>query len=411
MRILPAIVGFLAVIPSASSCLWDRDTLAEEASGRLEVVETVVGQFERKPRRFYEMRATRLLAEIEKPGASAELYDDLAVALDQVGRSSDAIAWMEKKRAVVERIRDSSARREQEYRLLANLGTFYAHRWARSTDDPRPKADLEKAIELIRQAIALNPHAHFGREKYQLQALEWYLAGEQPLEIKPPQTASEARSANVRLTFVHRDEVQARPDEALRGLCGIIQLGNAWENLDLTRTLLRACSVAEHGSLAQLAAWRAGELEKAGRTSAHGHLRQLARPENADLAEIAQLELDLRAEPHDTESLQTFYREARAVADENNSARLAFLEARFAAGAHPDTHPDFWRDAPVVKPLPLLPGAGFGRLLSMLRRFDPVTLLCALAACGVLLAYGWIVRSRRERRARLASLRYPVSAG
>jgi tetratricopeptide (TPR) repeat protein len=48
------------------------------------------------------------------------------------------------------------------YTTLANLGTFYAH-----------KGEIDKGLEIIKKAVALNPKAHFGREKYQIKALEY----------------------------------------------------------------------------------------------------------------------------------------------------------------------------------------------------------------------------------------------
>jgi hypothetical protein len=64
---------------------------------------------------------------------------------------------------------------QHRYRYLANLGTFHAHDWIRRPKEARNSdlASLRRAEELLRAAIELNPDAHFGREKYQLMAIEW----------------------------------------------------------------------------------------------------------------------------------------------------------------------------------------------------------------------------------------------
>jgi hypothetical protein len=82
-------VLLLSVIP-AVACLWDRDTLKEEAAGKLDTVKAITGWFDRYPPRYYEMRLQRVTKELaEKPDA-LELYDDAGVACDRLGRS----AWM-----------------------------------------------------------------------------------------------------------------------------------------------------------------------------------------------------------------------------------------------------------------------------------------------------------------------------
>ncbi len=47
-------------------------------------------------------------------------------------------------------------------RTLANLGTLYLH-----------SGNASRGKELIARAIAINPDAHFGREKYQLWLAEY----------------------------------------------------------------------------------------------------------------------------------------------------------------------------------------------------------------------------------------------
>ena len=50
MKILAALQLVTALaLTTTLACLWDRDTLAEEASGNLEVIKVITGRFPRNP--------------------------------------------------------------------------------------------------------------------------------------------------------------------------------------------------------------------------------------------------------------------------------------------------------------------------------------------------------------------------
>lgn len=62
------LIGFallLGLTLSVVACLWDRDTPAGEAAGMPEVVAVLTGRFERNPPLFYEMRLSRVTAELQ----------------------------------------------------------------------------------------------------------------------------------------------------------------------------------------------------------------------------------------------------------------------------------------------------------------------------------------------------------
>ena len=162
-----------------AGCLWDSDTLRTEATGAPGLVETIVGRFDRYPPLYYEMRLERVATELDADPAdhpkNLAAYDDAGVACDRLGRHDEAIEWMSRKRTALDALPASEERTEHEYRYLANLGTFHAHRWIAAGADRSDMADIERARDLIAQAIELNPDAHFGRERYQLMALEWIL--------------------------------------------------------------------------------------------------------------------------------------------------------------------------------------------------------------------------------------------
>ncbi|MBS0657174.1 MAG: hypothetical protein JSR82_02860 [Verrucomicrobia bacterium] len=344
----PALIlaALLAALP-AHACLWDRDTLAAEARGHLDVLSTVLGDFPQPSRRFYEMRAERVQQEIEAAPdrAPAALYDDLAVALDQTGDATAAIGWMEKKSAAIARLTDPKAKAEQEYRRLANLGTFHAHRWFRNAARDTDLADLHAAIAKIGEAIALNPNAHFGREKYQLLALEWYRDG---------RTQDTARQL---VTFLPPKLEPAEAEAAIKGICGIIQLGNAWENPDLFVALWFATRAAKHASLGVLVEARLLQLIELKRSSLHPALAE--NPWAAAGEAFHKLLPPERYWPVENEKLPAlaqFYAAARRVTAANQTVRDAFAEERFAEDRHPDTDPKFWQGAPKPAKLPPMPG-------------------------------------------------------
>ncbi len=128
------------------------------------------------------MRLERVTAEMEQSPAKASLYDDAAVACDRLGKPTEAIAWIEKKKQFAEKEDVAPGQPSTHYKTLANLGTFHAHRWikaSKSGQSPDPK-DLQEAIRLVSSAIEEYPQAHFNRERYQLLLLRW-LNGEETI--------------------------------------------------------------------------------------------------------------------------------------------------------------------------------------------------------------------------------------
>ena len=175
-RTLTALALLLGLPLSVAACLWDRDTPADEARGLPEVVAVLTGRFERNPPLFYEMRLDRVTDHLQSHPEDLAAYDDAGVACDRLGRGDEAISWMEKKRAQLDGLDASRPEvKEQLYRYHANLGTFLVHRWVRQGADRAKIDEVKAARDEIARAIEINPNAHFGREKYQLRALEWII--------------------------------------------------------------------------------------------------------------------------------------------------------------------------------------------------------------------------------------------
>ncbi|MCA9001136.1 MAG: tetratricopeptide repeat protein [Planctomycetes bacterium] len=150
---------------TALPCLWDSDTLDTELRGLPDSFDLVVGRWHRHSDAYYEDRVAKLGSRTDLALAD---FDDLAVAYEHLGRRDEAIATMARKADALAASPDS----EHQYRYHANLGTFYAH-----------AGRFDEALTELRTAVKINPDAHFGRERYQIEAIEYVAAAQQDPEI------------------------------------------------------------------------------------------------------------------------------------------------------------------------------------------------------------------------------------
>ncbi|MFT4547901.1 MAG: hypothetical protein ACI8XO_000202 [Verrucomicrobiales bacterium] len=339
MRAHPITASILFValaLQSSLACLWDSDTLAEEASGKINVLNVITGRFPRHPPAYYEARLIRVAAEVVEHPENLELYDDAGVACDRLHRSAEAIAWMEKKAEALERSPDE----EHQYRYHANLGTFLIHQWFAAGTDPEQDAGARGA-EHIRTALEINPDAHFGREAVQLQAIEWLLEERREGITEP---VYDSPSANL---FQHGMRFSGAPngtdyDKTVEGLTGLVALGAAWESVDIFRVLATCLADRRDNSLAFLAGLRVEELLADGKTSLSDHFPDPYEREEYMLVESAHLVL--------------WFKSAREVADNWQAARNSYIEEQIALGKHPDTDADFWAGFDeAAYPLPAMP--------------------------------------------------------
>ncbi len=398
---------FLAGGSSRNGCLWDSDTLRTEATGAPGMVETIVGRFDRYPPLYYEMRLERVAKELEADPTdhldNLAAYDDAGVACDRLGMGDEAIEWMTKKRAALDALPESEARTNHEYRYLANLGTFHAHRWIKNGADRSDLTDIQRARDLIDQAITLNPDAHFGRERYQLMALDWIL---QPPVIDPSSSApSNILEADPALAgrgsglILGELEGTAHAD-AGEGFAGLIALGNAWNSFDVFFSLGDALQGGGDSSLAALAWYRAEEIALDGGHSLHPNYN--ASGFRADSFTARHLS--------DPAPVEAFYQEARAEADAWHTARTAYITTRLEQGEHPDTHPDFFAAWVEPSSMPTMPNGFLGLQGSALTLVVGLAILLALPAIFVAMAVAftlWLLRRRKRRRARRAAAPTP----
>jgi hypothetical protein len=178
MVALPSLLTFLLLgLPMASlACFNDRDTLAEEVRRSPDVTRVITGRFERNPPLYYRMRIDRIAAKAARGPIPIDEFDDIAVAYDRIGQDDDAIDWITRKRVILPPYDAANATlKEHWYRYYANLGTFRVHRWAHAGADRKRIGEVVAARDEIRQAIAIKPDAHFGREKYQLHVMDWII--------------------------------------------------------------------------------------------------------------------------------------------------------------------------------------------------------------------------------------------
>lgn len=139
-------------------CIWDSDTLDTELRGLPDALDLIVGRWHRHSDAYYHQRITRLAGKDEL--TLAEL-DDLAVAHERLAQRDKAIAVMARKAEALKATPD----KEHQYRYHANLGTFYAH-----------AGKFDEALTELRAAIKINPEAHFGREVFQIELIEYIAA-------------------------------------------------------------------------------------------------------------------------------------------------------------------------------------------------------------------------------------------
>ena len=164
-------------------CLWDSDTLDTELRGLPEAFDLIVGKWHRHSDAYYEDRVAKLT---DKAALTLADFDDLAVAYEHLDKRDKAIEVMADKAMVLAAKPD----KEHQYRYHANLGTFYAH--AGKFDD---------ALRELRTAVELNPDAHFGREVYQIELIEYVAAAKKEPAVWRLHSSLRHAGYSVQLTF------------------------------------------------------------------------------------------------------------------------------------------------------------------------------------------------------------------
>lgn len=203
--LMPTLIS-TCVLFVCMGCLWDYDTLRAERSRFPEVLELITGKFPRHSKDFYLWRIQDRRQRLDQSPDDLSLMDDLAVAYDKTGASSDAIAlglrMLEKE--------------PERYETLANLGTFYLH-----------AGDFDKGLSFIEKAIVVNPNAHFGREKIQLQLAKYVLSKQKDGKVVLPLAEGPASESFVDFMSqmsphtTHRSSRWLDDEELKEGIAGV----------------------------------------------------------------------------------------------------------------------------------------------------------------------------------------------
>ncbi len=358
-------MGVFLFYTSAQACLWDSDTLRQEAKGMPGVLEIGVGQLDRYPDLYYEMRLARVEKILKEDPNNLDALDDAAVAHDRLGRPSQALAYMElKKQALV----PMGNPEDHRYRLHANIGTFYVHRWLKNGADYENMTDVIAAGEHIEEALRINPEAHFNRERYQLMFVQYLL--EKPIDSP----------WRIWLSNNLKFEDISETEDAVKGLSGLIVLGAAWRSPDVYDALASLLERRGDRLLADIVFLRVVDLLNEG--------ENFVMSSNTWKDTYIQRFQDYRAsseyEVLSIESNKTFYEKAKEKTDQVRVARSEYFLKQLKEGRHPDTHSKFFRGAPKwpkLKP----PGLVTARMVFVLVGL-------ALTALAIIALFLWLLR-------------------
>jgi tetratricopeptide (TPR) repeat protein len=212
------VITLLNASTTILACAWDYDTIKMERSRFPSTLELITGKFLRHSPEFYQWRIENRLERLKSEPDNVALLDDLGVAYDKIGRQDKAIETA----LAAENIKPG------RYETAANLGTFYLH-----------AGDLSNGILHIERALAINPDAHFGRERYQLLLAEHLVerqdAGHKTLPLATIEGDVNAKSHGVHIrlndTFtgylhVQGHDLQDGIKKPIEGILGMMKFGN-----------------------------------------------------------------------------------------------------------------------------------------------------------------------------------------
>ena len=166
MRGIGVLLGLVVTVNSAMACYNDVDTNLTELRDNLDVTLAVAGRFTIYPREYYRKRIEIQSAILKKDPGNLDAYDNISVAYDRVGDSSNALKWIREKRKHL----GPNSDEHQLYSTEANEGTILIVRWIRG-HKPGDVTDAVASEKCIEKALKINPNAHFGREFAQLYSI------------------------------------------------------------------------------------------------------------------------------------------------------------------------------------------------------------------------------------------------
>ena len=344
------------------------------------------------------MRIARERAALAGAPKQFGLYDDIGVALDKLGRDDEALQTMNAKRALLPAFNaNDKANKEAWYRTFANEGTFRAHRFLKAGAPVERLDEMKTARAQIKRAIEIKPDAHFGRERYQLMAMDWIIARKSG---KTKDTLGQwiARSDKWKQVDGSQTLASSGRKHAVEGLSGLIVLGGAWESPDVFEALGSALETTDAVTLRYAAFQRVREIQKQGK-------RSLSHPDmvywnGADVAPSSLEYVGIGIRWKNEAPMEKLFINLRRDADNWNRDRQEWMTAKLKTGAHPDADANFWQGYTETAPPSLAiewasSRTERARFDAKMRQFNAA--LCGIGAllCGIALFF---VRRRKRRR-------------
>ncbi len=289
----------LGLSAAALPCINDLDTKRIEKETRFDVRSMVAGRYEVNPPVYFEMRVERLKKEIAKGTSDPNLYDDLSVAYERLGKTDEAIKVINQKLKLKNKFTS-----EDSYKFHANLGTFLAHKALAAKSGEPDKTLLKEALNHLEKAVKINPEAHFGREAAQIELVRALAEG-----LPEPKY------------FEHSDKTK-------NAYFGLAVMGAAQESPDVW--VLAARHSTYRQSDRQLIYERINNFPEEKDFIFPALEREFTEGSNADLTAKERLAVEelVGALMDNGERFQ--------------ANREKFILSRAEEGRHPDTDPDFW---------------------------------------------------------------------
>ncbi len=232
----------------------------------------------------------------------------------------------------------NSANKEAWYRYFANAGTFRAHRFLRAGAPSQKLGETKTARAQIKRALQIKPNAHFGREKYQLMAMDWIIARKSK---RTKDTLGQWIARGDKWKPIGRDTTLANSGRkrAVEGLSGLIVLGGAWESPDVFEALGAALETRDSVTLRYIAFLRAQELLDKNKPS-WAESKQISEALNPNGSALFDYRYAVNA--INASNLEELFFRCRTEAEGWNALRQEWMTAKLKRGLHPDTNSNFW---------------------------------------------------------------------
>jgi tetratricopeptide (TPR) repeat protein len=244
-------------VPQAQACGWDWETYHAEATSLPCVFDALLGYWPKHTDDYHRARIEAADHALRWVPGWTEGLDAKGISLLKLGRLPEAEAVMQQRLALA----------PEAYPGHANLGTLYTF-----------TGDHTKALEHIDRAMAIEPKAHFGREKYH-RALVVFLQR----AAEDPKVASSENFLGIELSTHQRRKGSAEvfrtlslDDDAFDALVSMLTVYGADGLAEVYLTLGELLAARGHPRLAYTAYRRAKELRHVRTPELKKWMKQLA---------------------------------------------------------------------------------------------------------------------------------------